>query len=124
MAETKMTPSKLRTLKKKHPKFFRQNFGRKERKRVKDNWRKPRGIDNKKKEKIATFGAEPTIGYRSRRAIRGFHPCGAPETRVFNPGMLPSVPKGSVVRIAGSVGEKKRGEIRAKAKELGLKLLN
>jgi len=124
MASIVITPQKLRAKKKTHPKFFRQNFGRGTRRRVKDNWRKPRGIDNKKKEKIATFGAEPTIGYRNPREIRGLHPCGAAEVRIFNPEMLADVVKTSVVRIAGSVGEKKREKIRAKAKELGLKVLN
>jgi len=119
-----LTPKKLRSLKRKHPAFFRQNFGRKERKRVKEGWRKPRGVDNKKREKIATFGAEPNIGYRNPRIIRGLHPCGKQEVRVFNAGMLSSVPKNAVVRIAGSVGEKKRVEIRNKAKELGITVLN
>jgi len=119
-----MTPGKLRSIKKSHPKFFRQNFGRGTRKRVKGNWRKPRGIDNKKKFKIKTFGGEPTIGYRNPKEIRGLHPCGAEEVRVFNKDNLSDVPKGAVVRIAGSVGEKKRVQIRAKAKELGLKVLN
>ena len=123
-AEGIISPKKLRALKKKHPRFFRQNEGRSGRKRVKDNWRKPRGDDNKKREKIATFGGEPTIGYRNPRSIRGMHPSGRREVRIFNAAMLAAVPKESAVRIGGSVGERKRIQIREKAKELGLKLLN
>lgn len=122
MAET-LDAGKLKKLKRKHPKFFRQNFGRKERKRVKDNWRKPRGIDNKKKEKVKTFGAEPNIGYGNRRELRGLHPCGSAEILVMNPGMLEGV-KAKVVRISGSVGGRKRELIRAKAKGMGLRVLN
>jgi large subunit ribosomal protein L32e len=122
MAEA-MDASKVRKLKRKHPKFFRSNFKRRERKRVKDNWRKPRGIDNKKKEKRKTYGAEPNIGYGNRRSLRGIHPCGMEEIRVLNAQMLDGV-KAKAVRIAGPVGGKKRAEIRAKAKALGLRVLN
>lgn len=126
MAETVMDAQKLRKLKRKskHPKFFRSNFKRRERKRVKAGWKKPRGIDNKKRDKQKTYGAEPTIGYGSPRAIRGMHPSGMMEERVFNAKMLASVPKHAAVRIAAAVGARKRAEIEAKAKELGLRVLN
>lgn len=126
MAEAVVPAQKLRKLKKRsrHPKFFRSNFKRRERKRVKDNWRKPRGIDNKKKDKQKTYGAEPNIGYGSPREIRGLHPSGFSEARVFNAGMLGSLPKHSAVRIASGVGARKRVEIEAKAKEMGIRVLN
>ena len=126
MAEAVFEKKKLRKLKRrsKHPKFFRSNFKRRERKRVKDNWRKPRGIDNKKKDKQKTYGAEPNIGYGTPAAIRGFHPSGMREVRVLNVGMLAKVPKHTAVRIAACVGARKRAEIESKAKELSLKVLN
>ena len=122
MAE-KIEAGKLRKLKRKHPKFFRSNYKRRERKRVKAGWRKPRGIDNKKKEKEKTYGSEPNIGYGNRRDLRGLHPSGMEEALVMNPVMLDGM-KNKVVRISGTVGAKKREVIRAKAKEMGLRVLN
>ena len=122
MAET-IGAKKLKKLKKKHPKFFRSNYKRRERKRVKEGWRKPRGIDNKKKEKEKTYGAEPNIGYGNRRDLRHLHPSGMEEILVKNPMMLEGV-KNKAVRIAGAVGERKREVIRTKAKEMGLRVLN
>lgn len=118
-------PEKLRKLKKRHPKFFRSNYGRKNRKRVKENWRRPRGGDNKKRMKLKHVGAEPNIGYRKRRDIRGLHPSGYEEVRVRNVDELKNVDgKYQAIRIAASVGRRKREEIIKKAVELGIKILN
>jgi ribosomal protein L32E len=57
--------------KKGHPTFNVPNFGSKSRSRVKARWRKQRGIDNKKREKMDFMGAEPTIGYRNPESLRG-----------------------------------------------------
>jgi ribosomal protein L32E len=58
-------------LKKSHPKFNIPDCGAKNRSRVKPRWRKQRGIDNKKREKIAHAGAEPTIGYKNSPVVAG-----------------------------------------------------
>lgn len=62
--------------KKKHPKFNVPNFGAVKRSRVPERWRKQRGIDNKKREKKAFMGAEPTIGYRNPEELRFVKPNG------------------------------------------------
>jgi large subunit ribosomal protein L32e len=110
--------------KKKHPKFFRQNYGRTDRKRIAAGWKRPRGHDNKKRAKHSFAGAEPNIGWRNARAIRGLHPSGRGEALVKNIGELGRVVHGTAVRIAHGVGGRKRSGIVAKAKELGLKILN
>lgn len=110
--------------KKKHPKFFRQNYGRSDRKRISDSWRKPRGVDNKKRIKLKSAGALPEVGWRNPRALRHIHPCGLKEKLVSNIDELKGVEKGVAVRIASGVGRKKRMEIVGKAKEMGLKVLN
>lgn len=61
----------IKIKKKTHPKFNVPNFGIKKRKGVKERWRKQRGIDNKKRIKMAMMGAEPTIGYRNSESVRG-----------------------------------------------------
>ncbi|MEW6328942.1 MAG: 50S ribosomal protein L32e [Candidatus Micrarchaeota archaeon] len=110
--------------KRKHPKFFRSNFGRKERKRVKDNWRKPRGIDNKKRLKIKWMGAEPNIGWKNPERIRGLHPSGAREVLVHNVYELENIEQGCAVRIARGVGRRKRAMITDEAANMGLRVLN
>jgi large subunit ribosomal protein L32e len=114
----------VKVKKKKHPKFFRQNYGRTDRKRIGSSWRRPRGHDNKKRAKHAFAGAEPTIGWRNARAVRGLHPCGTGEALVKNMEELGKVMHGTAVRIAHGVGGRKRGAIVSKARELGLKILN
>lgn len=92
--------------KKKHPTFQRTNFGRTRRSRVKDNWRRPRGIDNKQREKYAYMGKLPSIGYKNPKALRGKHPSGLEEVIVFSPAEVAGL-KNVVVRIASSVGARK-----------------
>ncbi len=71
-----MSVINLALKKKTHPKFNVPNFGTKNRKRVKDSWRKQRGIDNKKRIKRDFMGAEPTIGYRNPESLRGVRKTG------------------------------------------------
>lgn len=106
-----------------HPKFLRPNFGRTSRSRIKAPWRRQRGIDNKKRAKIAYMGASPSIGYGQPSAIKHFHPRGMPEKIVQSPADLTGL-KGVLVRIAGSVGRKKRAVIEKLAKEAKLHVLN
>ena len=109
--------------KRKHPKFLRPNYGRSSRSRIKIAWRRPRGIDNKKRLKIAYMGASPSIGYRQPNAIRGMHPQGMQEALVENPGQLAGL-KGVAVRVASGVGRKKREEIIRLAESMKLRVLN
>ena len=108
---------------KKLPKFVRQNKWYK--KRVdKTGWRKPRGIDNKLRVRVAGSGNLPKIGYRRPAATRGLHPSGKAEVMVFNVADLSKVGKENVARISGTVGEKKRVQIRLVAAQKSIKLLN
>lgn len=110
-------------VKKKHPKFQRQNVGLKPRV-TRRGWRKPRGIDNKQRIYKWGFGASPSIGYRNARAVRGVHPCGLREVRVFNERDLEKLDSDEFAgRIAAGVGKRKRDAIRARAAELGIKVL-
>ncbi len=109
--------------KKKKPDFKVPNFGVK--KRVKDRWRKPRGIDNKKRIRKKSAGPSPNIGYKNPEQIRHLHPSGKREVLVENAEQVEAL-KGQdvVLRIAGKVGKKKRIEIAEKAKALGLRIVN
>ena len=108
---------------KKKPRFNVMNYGFM--KSVKKRWRRPRGVDNKKRIKKAFAGAIPKIGYRNPVAVRGVHPRGKREMVVNNVSELDvSKQKDLLVRIAGQVGTKKRNQIIEKAKSLGLSVLN
>ncbi|MFA6489330.1 MAG: eL32 family ribosomal protein [Candidatus Micrarchaeia archaeon] len=93
-----------------HPKFLRPNYGRSSRSRIKLAWRRPRGIDNKKRAKIKYMGCSPSIGYGQPLVLKGKHPKGLDEIIVQTPAELKGL-KDVVVRIAGGVGRVKREAI-------------
>ncbi|RLF05048.1 MAG: 50S ribosomal protein L32e, partial [Thermoprotei archaeon] len=94
--------------------------------RLDDSWRSPRsGLDNKIRLERKGFPARVKVGYRGPRAVRGLHPSGKVEVLVHNPAELEGLDPGvHVVRIASTVGARKRGEILRRAEELGLKVVN
>jgi large subunit ribosomal protein L32e len=108
-------------MKKNKPKFNVLNDGH--RKRVPSRWRKPRGTHNKKRMGMEWTGASPSIGYRNPPDVRGLHPDGNMEVLVNNVAELESLQNVSV-RIASSVGIRKRKSIEEKAKSLKLRVLN
>ncbi|MEM4368553.1 MAG: eL32 family ribosomal protein, partial [Candidatus Anstonellales archaeon] len=81
----------LKSKKKKHPIFKQPNFGRTKRKRVKDRWRKPRGIDNAQAKKLKKAGRLPRIGYKNTDVIRNLHPSGRKEVLIENLNQLEQV---------------------------------
>jgi large subunit ribosomal protein L32e len=105
------------------PSFKRQGLWQKA--KLEDVWRRPRGLHSKQRRQIKAKGALPRPGYGSPAAVRGMHPSGYEEVRVFTPAELAGLnPETQAVRIGGSVGNRKRGEIQKRAMELGLKVLN
>jgi len=107
----------------KKPKFRRQESWRY--KRVTDRWRRPHGIDSKMRKKIKGWPASPTTGYRSPKKIRGIHPSGFVETRVMTVDDLIRIdPEIQAIRIAHTVGGRKRVEILTRAEEKGIHVLN
>lgn len=120
-----MDVKKLAAKKKKRPHFKRPNCGRPDMKRVKDVWRRPRGIDNKQREQKKAAGPIPSIGWRNPREIRGIHPSGFVERLVHNVAELNGLESEKhAVMIASSVGAKKRQQVVDEAKKKGLKILN
>ncbi|MHC1586783.1 MAG: 50S ribosomal protein L32e [Candidatus Hecatellaceae archaeon] len=114
---------KIRKIRARKPEFVRQESWRY--KRVKPAWRRPRGIDSKMRIGKKGWPASPNVGYRSPKAIRGLHPSGLAEVLVYRVEDLKGLnPEIHAVRIAGSVGRKKRLEIFREASQLGLKVLN
>lgn len=109
--------------KRKKPTFRRQESWRY--KRLKETWRRPRGLDNKVRRKVKGWPQAPSSGYRGPKESRGLHPSGFREVRVFNVDDLSGVdPDLEAVRIAHTVGGRKRIEIVNRAKEMGIHILN
>ena len=104
-----------------------ERYGWQRKKKLSKSWRRPRGRDNKMREHIAAKGPRVQVGYRRKKGDRGLHPSGVREVLVFNPNDLAQVEAASeetAVRIAATVGKRKRGEIEEAAAKLGLKVLN
>jgi large subunit ribosomal protein L32e len=105
------------------PRFIRQESWRYD--RLAENWRKPKGKDNKMRKQKSGMPALVKVGYRSPKAARGLHPSGYLDNLIHNTNELVRLdPKRDAARIAHTVGKKKRIEIINKAIELGIKVLN
>ena len=92
--------------------------------RVPSRWRKPQGIDSKKRIRQSSEGACPRVGYKNPPEIRFMHPSGMREVMIHNTHEIVEGMKNVVLRIAGSVGGRKRVEIQKKAESLKLRVLN
>jgi large subunit ribosomal protein L32e len=105
------------------PRFIRQESWRYD--RLVENWRKPKGKDNKMRKQKSGVPAIVKIGYRGPKVARGLHPSGYNDNIVFNVNDLAGLdPKKDAIRMAHTVGTRKRKEIITKAAELGIKVLN
>ncbi|MEM2936791.1 MAG: 50S ribosomal protein L32e [Candidatus Bathyarchaeia archaeon] len=121
LAEEK--PKIRKRLKVKKPDFKRQESWRY--KRLKTGWRSSRGIDSKMRKRVKGWPKSPGIGYRSPKELMGLHPSGYEEILVNSPSEIEKVdPKRQAIRIAQTVGARKRVEISARAEEKGIRILN
>ena len=110
-------------LKSKKPRFRRQESWRY--KRVSEVWRKPRGMDSKMRRKKKGWPKSVEIGYRGPKAARGLHPSGYIEVLIHTVDDVEKVnPKTQAIRIAHTVGARKRIEITARAGEMDIHVLN
>jgi len=103
--------------------FKRDGYGKK--RQLSDSWRKPRGQHNKQREQKKAKGAHPKPGFGSPVAVRGMHPSGFFEVLVSSAKELEGLdPKTQAVRIAATVGDRKRVALQDAALAAGLKVLN
>ncbi|HLG37958.1 MAG TPA: 50S ribosomal protein L32e [Nitrososphaera sp.] len=105
------------------PKFIRQESWRYD--RLAENWRRPKGKDNKMRKQKSGVPPLVKVGYRGPRIARGLHPSGYTDNVIHNVVELAKLdPKKDAARLGHTVGKRKRIEIIAKANELGVKVLN
>ena len=108
---------------KKHPKFQRPNLF--QIKRVKNSWRKPRGIDSKQRQKLKWAGAVVKVGYRTPAAKRGLHPKGKNEFFVHGIKDLQAKDiEKFALRLSGTLSGRSKAAIRKKAAERKILVLN
>ncbi|MCD6576356.1 MAG: 50S ribosomal protein L32e [Nanoarchaeota archaeon] len=95
------------------------------RKRVKETWRKPKGMHGRVKKLLSYHkGASPDIGYASPKSIKGIHTSGLKIVEIKNISQLEKVnPKEEAIKIA-NVGKKKKIEIVEKALSMKIKIVN
>ena len=107
----------------KRPEFVRQESWRYD--RLAPNWRRPKGKDNKMRKQVSGVPPLAKVGYKGPRKARGLHPSGYNDILVFNIKDLRKIDsKVDAVRIAHTVGNKKRIEIVTEATKLKMKILN
>jgi len=105
------------------PAFRRQDYHKK--KRTPESWRRPRGNLSKQRRGIKGKGSTVESGYRTPEAVRGRHPSGFEEVRVHNVDDLDGVDGDTqAVRIASSVGGRKRERIEDEAENREIRVLN
>jgi len=107
----------------KKPKFRRQESWRY--KRVKKPWRRPRGIDSRMRQKKNGLPKSVNVGYKGPKETRNLHPLGYREVLVHNLNELGMInPDEEIVRLAHTVGARKRSQIIDNAETLGITIIN
>ncbi len=122
--ETKAALETRSAQKKKQPKFRRQEWFRYKR-LSRTGWKKPRGDDSSQRKNRKYRSPMVRIGYGKIADVRGLHPSGFEEIIVETAGDLDGLnPELQAIRIAASVGNRKRASIHDRADDLGLRVLN
>lgn len=94
-------------------------------KRIRDRWRRPRGVDSKMRQNVKGWPKTVNVGYGGPKTAKFLHPSGYREVLVHNLSEIEGLDtETQAIRIAHTVGGKKRMEILTKAKEKGLHILN
>ncbi|UCD02305.1 MAG: 50S ribosomal protein L32e [Promethearchaeota archaeon] len=123
MTQEKRLMELRKTINRKRPSFRRVESWRY--KRVKDSWRKARGIDSKTRKKKKSGVKSPTVGYRGPKKVRGVHPSGYEEVRIRTKEELSNLSnKKHAIKISGKLGAKKRVALIDYLQKRGFRILN
>lgn len=115
----------IRIVKKRTKRFIRHQSDRY--KKLKSNWRKPKGIDNCVRRRFSGTRLMPSIGYGSNKKTRHMLPNGFLKFTVCNVKDLEVLlmsNKTYAAEIAHNVSAKKRKQIVERAQQLDIRVLN
>ena len=122
--DTKAALATRAAQKKKAPSFRRQEWFRYKR-LSRTGWKNPRGDDSSQRKNRKYRSALVRVGHGKIAAARGLHPSGFEEVLVNKSSDLEGLdPETQAVRIAKTVGNRKRSAIHDRADDLGLRVLN
>jgi large subunit ribosomal protein L32e len=94
-------------------------------KRLHPPWRRPRGIDNKTRQKVKMGLVMPESGYYGPKAVKGLHPSGLVDVLINTKKELEGLsPKVHGIRISRRLGARKKLALIEFAREAGFKILN
>ncbi|XP_064634841.1 large ribosomal subunit protein eL32-like [Lineus longissimus] len=116
---------KHKIVKKRTKKFIRHQSDRYD--KIKENWRKPKGIDNRVRRRFKGQFLMPNIGYGSNKKTRHICPDGFKKFLVHNVRELEVLMmqnKTFSAEIAHNVSSKKRKTIVERAQQLAIKVTN
>ncbi|MBR9698889.1 50S ribosomal protein L32e [Candidatus Woesearchaeota archaeon] len=114
---------KRKEQKKKKPRFIMQSAHKL--KRLKQRWKRPKGIDSKMRLGLRGYAKIIKVGYKSPAKVRGLDKSGLLPIQVHTEKELRSLDKTKHSAIIGStVSQKNKVKLLVKAKELGLHIGN
>ena len=94
-------------------------------KRVKENWRRPRGVTSRMRKEKKGWPALVKAGRGSAASTRGRHPRGLIERLVRNEADLEGLnPKVHIIRLSGRLGERRRIVLVERARSLNVHIAN
>ncbi len=94
-------------------------------KRVKENWRRPRGVTSRMRKEKKGWPALVKAGRGSAASTRGRHPRGLIERLVRNEADLEGLnPKVHIIRLSAQLGERRRIVLVERAKSLNIHIAN
>ncbi|MFH1511170.1 MAG: 50S ribosomal protein L32e [Candidatus Woesearchaeota archaeon] len=110
-------------VKKKKPKFYRQDSHKKA--KLELAWRKPKGLHSKMRLGKRGYRRSVEIGWGSPRAVKGLHRNGLAMVTVHNTKDLEKIdPKKQGALVAATVGQRKRIQIAREAIQKKITVLN
>lgn len=110
-------------IKGKKPKFLRQDGHKKS--RLAQNWRNPRGIDNKVRLNIRGYRRSPSVGWKSPIEVKDLHTSGLEMVRVHTTDEISKIDTSKQgILIGRTVGQKKKIDIVRLAVSKHVKILN
>ena len=110
-------------MKSRKPVFIRQDNPK--RPKLKDVWRKPKGVHSKIRHHFKGRRKMPSPGYKSPAEVKGLHATGLEMIRVATSEGVSKIKKDTQgIIIPRNVGKRKRLEILKKARELNVKVLH